>query len=85
MDERSTSPSAHSAMIGVTTAASAPAKSAFTRTKLPKVSSSTPAMLKMPMDAGAKTVQLLTGLIYRGPGVAKQINRELAALRNGGN
>ena len=36
------------------------------------------------LDAGAATVQLLTGLIYRGPGVAKQINRELAALRQDG-
>lgn len=36
------------------------------------------------LDAGAATVQLLTGLIYRGPGVAKQVNRELAALRYGG-
>lgn len=36
------------------------------------------------LDAGAGTVQLLTGLIYRGPGVVRQINRELAALRHGG-
>jgi dihydroorotate dehydrogenase len=27
--------------------------------------------------AGATTVQLLTGMVYRGPGIARQINREL--------
>ena len=31
------------------------------------------------LDAGATTVQLLTGLIYRGPGIAKRINREMAS------
>ena len=29
------------------------------------------------LQAGATTVQVLTGLIYRGPGVARFINREL--------
>jgi dihydroorotate dehydrogenase len=29
------------------------------------------------LRAGATTVQLLTGLIYRGPGLVKQVNREL--------
>ena len=29
------------------------------------------------LRAGATTVQLLTGLIYRGPGIVKRINREL--------
>ena len=32
------------------------------------------------LRAGATTVQLLTGLIYRGPGVARHINRELLRL-----
>lgn len=32
------------------------------------------------LQAGAATVQLLTGLIYRGPGVVKRINRELLTL-----
>ena len=32
------------------------------------------------LQAGATTVQLLTGLIYRGPGVARHINRELLRL-----
>jgi dihydroorotate dehydrogenase len=30
--------------------------------------------------AGATTVQLLTSLVYRGPGVARQINKELLAI-----
>ncbi|MCH7745257.1 MAG: dihydroorotate dehydrogenase (quinone) [Chloroflexi bacterium] len=30
--------------------------------------------------AGATTVQILTGLIYRGPGIVKRINEELLAL-----
>ena len=30
--------------------------------------------------AGADTVQLLTGMVYRGPGVARDISRELARL-----
>ena len=29
------------------------------------------------LKAGADTVQLLTGLIYQGPGVARAINRDL--------
>ena len=32
------------------------------------------------LQAGANTVQLLTGLIYRGPGVARSINRGLVKL-----
>ena len=32
------------------------------------------------LKAGATTVQLYTGLIYRGPAVVKQINRELLAI-----
>ena len=32
------------------------------------------------LQAGADTVQLLTGLIYRGPGVARSINRGLVRL-----
>ena len=38
------------------------------------------------LKAGADTVQLLTGLIYRGPGVARNINRGLVKLmeRHGG-
>ena len=32
------------------------------------------------LQAGATTVQLLTGLIYRGPGVVKRINRDLLRL-----
>ena len=32
------------------------------------------------LQAGATTVQLLTGLIYRGPGVVKRMNRELLRL-----
>ena len=32
------------------------------------------------LKAGASTVQLYTGLVYRGPGVAKRINRELLAV-----
>ena len=31
------------------------------------------------LQAGATTVQLYTGLVYRGPGVVKRINRELLA------
>lgn len=31
-------------------------------------------------EAGATTVQLLTGLIYRGPGIVKQINEELLRI-----
>ena len=34
------------------------------------------------LDAGATTVQLLTSLIYRGPGIVKQINREMASHRS---
>ena len=30
--------------------------------------------------AGATSFQLLTGLIYRGPGIVKRINEELLAL-----
>lgn len=32
------------------------------------------------LEAGATTVQLYTGMIYRGPGVVKQVNRELLAV-----
>ena len=32
------------------------------------------------IQAGATTVQLLTSLIYRGPGIAKRINKQLLAL-----
>jgi dihydroorotate dehydrogenase len=32
------------------------------------------------IEAGADLVQLYTGMIYRGPGIANAINRELAAL-----
>ena len=32
------------------------------------------------LRAGATTVQLLTGLIYRGPSIAKRMNRELLAI-----
>ena len=32
------------------------------------------------LRAGATTVQLLTGLIYRGPGIVKRINQELLTL-----
>ena len=32
------------------------------------------------LQAGATTVQLLTGLIYRGPGIVKRINQELLRL-----
>ena len=32
------------------------------------------------LQAGATTVQLLTGLIYRGPGIVKRINEELLAI-----
>ena len=32
------------------------------------------------MEAGAASVQLYTGLVYRGPGVVRAINRELLAL-----
>ena len=32
------------------------------------------------LEAGADTVQLLTALIYQGPGLVKRINRELAAI-----
>ena len=32
------------------------------------------------IEAGANLVQLYTGMIYRGPGIANAINRELAAL-----
>ena len=32
------------------------------------------------LKAGATTVQLFTGLVYRGPGVVRQINRELLAI-----
>ena len=32
------------------------------------------------LKAGATTVQLLTGLIYRGPGVVKRTNRELLSI-----
>ena len=32
------------------------------------------------LQAGATTVQLLTGLIYRGPGIVKRINQELLKL-----
>ena len=32
------------------------------------------------LRAGATTVQLLTGLIYRGPGLVKQVNRELLQI-----
>jgi dihydroorotate dehydrogenase len=32
------------------------------------------------LQAGATTVQLLTGLIYRGPGIAKRINQELLTI-----
>ena len=34
----------------------------------------------MALLAGATSVQLLTGLIYRGPGIVKRINEELLAL-----
>ena len=34
----------------------------------------------MALQAGATSVQLLTGLIYRGPGIVKRINEELLAL-----
>lgn len=33
------------------------------------------------LQAGATTVQLLTGMVYRGPGVAKSVNRGLLRLR----
>ena len=29
------------------------------------------------LNAGASTVQILTALVYRGPGIARAINREL--------
>jgi dihydroorotate dehydrogenase len=32
------------------------------------------------LQAGADTVQLLTGLIYRGPGVSRAINRGLVQM-----
>ena len=32
--------------------------------------------------AGAMTVQLLTGLIYRGPGIVRRINREMASKKS---
>ena len=32
------------------------------------------------MRAGADSVQLLTGLVYRGPGIVRSINRELAGI-----
>ena len=32
------------------------------------------------LRAGATTVQLLTGLIYRGPGIVRSINRELLRI-----
>ena len=32
------------------------------------------------LDAGATTVQLYTGMIYRGPSVVKRVNRELLAV-----
>ena len=32
------------------------------------------------LQAGASTVQLYTGLVYRGPGIAGRINRELLAI-----
>jgi dihydroorotate dehydrogenase len=32
------------------------------------------------LRAGATTVQLLTGLVYRGPSIAKKVNRELLAI-----
>ena len=35
------------------------------------------------LGAGATTVQLLTGLIYRGPGVVKRINEELSGIIGG--
>ena len=34
----------------------------------------------MAIEAGATTVQLLTGLIYRGPGIVKRINQDLLRL-----
>ena len=34
------------------------------------------------LDAGAMTVQLLTGLIYRGPGIVRRINREMASKKS---
>ena len=35
------------------------------------------------LQSGATTVQLLTGLIYRGPGIVRQMNRELVAIMEG--
>jgi dihydroorotate dehydrogenase len=35
------------------------------------------------LEAGATTVQLLTGLIYRGPGIVKRINEELLLRMRG--
>ena len=32
------------------------------------------------LKAGASTVQLYTGLVYRGPGIVRQINRELVSI-----
>ena len=32
------------------------------------------------IKAGATTVQLYTGLVYRGPSIVKQINRDLLAI-----
>ena len=32
------------------------------------------------LQAGATTIQLLTGLIYHGPGIAKRINQEILAI-----
>ena len=34
------------------------------------------------LQAGATTVQLYTGMVYRGPGIARAINRGLLAMRN---
>jgi len=36
-------------------------------------------------DAGASLIQLYTGFIYQGPGLAKRINREILRRRKGGN
>ena len=32
------------------------------------------------IQAGATTVQLLTGLVYKGPGIASHINKDLLSI-----
>jgi dihydroorotate dehydrogenase len=52
-----------------------------TRTQLPIIGVggiATPTDALEKLDAGAQLIQIYTGLVYRGPGIVREINRALA-------